>query len=302
MHKIGFDQLAVGSFHYIRYPFTYFLDSAKRLGVRNIEVWGVAPHVYADDVTPQRAAQLKKEIDGRGLHLVCFCPEQNIYPFDIASTDEVLRGRSVDFMKRSIELGAALGAPKFLLCPGRGWLGEDVTPAWEACRKSIEEMLPVAEKENVLIVIETQNKFDCSFMNRAVDQRRMLDEVNHPHFKAMLDVSQMTQFGDTIESNLRILGDDIRHMHLTALYSQDLDLSLTGDDLLQKYPAGRPVSSHMNFNNGNNPIVRYLRQLERGGYEHYITVEICTRPSYIEPEKHVKEALDLLRADFFESP
>ncbi len=298
---ITFDKLAVGSFHYIRYPFTYFLDSAVRLGIPNIEIWGVAPHVYADDVSPERAKQLAHEIHVRKLNPVCFCPEQCMYPFDIGSTDSILRERSVDFMKRSIQLGAALGAPLFLLCPGRGWLNEPIKPAWDACRKSIEEMVPVAEKENVTIVIETQKTFDTSFMLRAADQRKMIDEVDSPFFKAMVDTTQMTCFGDTPADNMRILGDDLRHMHLTALYSEGLDLTLQGDALLAKYPHGRPVSSHMNFENGNNPIVRYLREFDKLGYDHYVTIEICTRTSYIEPEKHVKDAVYMLNQDFFKA-
>lgn len=296
---ITYDKLAVGSFHYIRYPFTYFLDSAVRLGVKNIEIWGVAPHVYADDVSPARARELEREIASRDLNPVCYCPEQCMYPVDIGSTDDVLRCRSVDFLSRSIELGAALGAPLFLLCPGRGWLDAPIEPAWDACRRSIETLVRTAEREKVTIVIETQKTFDTTFMLRAADQRRMIDEIGSPWFKAMVDTTQMTVFGDTPESNMRILGDDLRHMHLTALYAEGLDLSLEGDALLAKYPHGRPVSSHMIFENGNNPIVRYLRQFDKLGYDHYVTIEICTRPSYITPEKHVRDAIDMLKQDFF---
>lgn len=293
------EQFAIGSFHYIRYPFETFLESALRLGVNKIEIWGVAPHIYADDMSSERITQTARAISSRGLTPVCFCPEQNMYPFDIASSDPILRERSVSFLRRSIQLGAALGAPLFLLCPGHGWLNEPPEIPWAACRRSIEELLPTAEKEGVTMVLETQNKWDTSFMHRARDQRRMLDEIGHERFKAMLDVSQMTQFGDDIQTNVELLGDDIRHMHLTALYSADLDLSLKGDALMKRYPNGRPVSSHMNFNNGNNPIVRYLRQLDKAGYRHAITLEICTRTSYPDPEAHMRDALDLLRKDYF---
>lgn len=295
---ITIDQFALGSFHYIRYPFSCFLDSAVRLGMKNIEIWGVAPHVYADDLDGPRLAALRAQIEQRGLNPVCFCPEQTTYPLDISSEDPSLRERSVRFLQRSIEVGAALGAPLFLLCPGRGWLNAPIQPAWDACRRSIEALVPVAEREGVTMVLETQKTFDTSYMLRARDQRQMLDEVASPRLKAMIDFSQMTCFGDTIHTNLELLGEDIRHIHMTALYSQDLDLSLEGDELLRRYPHGRPVNSHINFNNGNNPIIRYLRQLDKAGYSHYITIEICARTSYADPETHAKNALEMIRKDF----
>lgn len=295
---ITIDQFALGSFHYIRYPFSFFLDSAVRLGMKNIEIWGVAPHVYADDLDGPRLATLRAQIEQRGLNPVCFCPEQTTYPLDISSEDPSLRERSVRFLQRSIEVGAALGAPLFLLCPGRGWLNAPIQPAWDACRRSIEALVPVAEREGVTMVLETQKTFDTSYMLRAKDQRQMLDEVASPRLKAMIDFSQMTCFGDTIHTNLELLGEDIRHIHMTALYCQDLDLSLEGDELLRRYPHGRPVNSHINFNNGNNPIIRYLRQLDKAGYSHYITIEICARTSYADPETHAKNALEMIRKDF----
>ena len=295
---ITIDQFVLGSFHYIRYPFSFFLDSAVRLGMKNIEIWGVAPHVYADDLDGPRLAALRAQIEQRGLNPVCFCPEQTTYPLDISSEDPSLRERSVRFLQRSIEVGAALGAPLFLLCPGRGWLNAPIQPAWDACRRSIEALVPVAEREGVTMVLETQKTFDTSYMLRARDQRRMLDEVASPRLKAMIDFSQMTCFGDTIRTNLELLGEDIRHIHMTALYCQDLDLSLEGDELLRRYPHGRPVNSHINFNNGNNPIIRYLRQLDKAGYSHYITIEICARTSYADPETHAKNALEMIRKDF----
>ena len=33
---ITIDQFALGSFHYIRYPFSFFLDSAVRLGMKKL--------------------------------------------------------------------------------------------------------------------------------------------------------------------------------------------------------------------------------------------------------------------------
>ena len=42
-------QIAVGNYPYAMYSFDYFLESMKRLGVDQIEVWAAGPHFYLDD-------------------------------------------------------------------------------------------------------------------------------------------------------------------------------------------------------------------------------------------------------------
>ena len=49
--KIKWSQIAVGNYTYPLYSFCYFLDSMKRLGIKNIEVWAAGPHLYLDDMT-----------------------------------------------------------------------------------------------------------------------------------------------------------------------------------------------------------------------------------------------------------
>lgn len=295
MKTLSQEQFSLGSYHYIRYPFSYFLDSAVRLGFSNIEIWGVAPHVFWEDLTAQDIAKIKMEIETRNLRVVCFCPEQNTYPYNIASADAALRRRSVRYLQESIRLGAALGAQKILICPGSSFYGGDNCDEWAYCRDSIEKLLPAAEREQVTLVAETQSKHDCTFFNTAADQRRLLDEISHPRLKAMLDVSQMTQYGDTIADNLSILGNDLVHMHLTASYSDSLDLTLQGEELRRRHPNGRPLNTHINFSAGNNPVVDYLKQMGEGGYSHFVTLEICERSCFFDPEFFAAEGLNMMK-------
>ncbi|MDD2955605.1 MAG: sugar phosphate isomerase/epimerase [Oscillospiraceae bacterium] len=293
MNKLKREQFALGSFHYPRYSLNYFLDSAQRLGFQNVEIWGVAPWAYPEDLSAADCQRISRDIASRGLKHICYCPEQNTYPVNIGASLPGVRERSLQIMEKALKVCAATGSETFLLCPGSSSLDEDFEEGWKIRRESIERLVKTAEKEGVTMVIETQNYADCNTMHTVAEQRRILDEVNHPNFKAMIDVSQMTQFGDTIADNLRVLGDDLRHMHLTAAHSECLDLTLQGKALLEKYPHGRPMSTHMDFRGGNNPIVRYLKEMGAGGYSHYVTIEVCDRGCFLDPEPVAASALAL---------
>ena len=41
------------NFSYHRFPFERFLDDMVMLDLQKVEIWGVAPHLHVDHVTPR---------------------------------------------------------------------------------------------------------------------------------------------------------------------------------------------------------------------------------------------------------
>ena len=48
MVQIPKDRFALGSYQYLRYPFSYFLDTAAELEIRNVELWAAGPTFCLD--------------------------------------------------------------------------------------------------------------------------------------------------------------------------------------------------------------------------------------------------------------
>ena len=118
MGQLSISQVAAGNFHYRNYPFTYFLDSIARMGVKNIEIWAAAPHLCVDLVTQHEVSSIKKEIQHRNLKTICFTPEQCVYPINLAAKEHKLRQYSVEYFKRSIEISIELDCQMVLVTPG----------------------------------------------------------------------------------------------------------------------------------------------------------------------------------------
>ena len=104
MGTISKSQVAIGNYHYVAYSFDYFLNSVKSIGAENIELWGAKPHFCVDDQNRESVREFRKRVEDKGLSLICFCPEQNTYPVDISCRDTSLRKRSIEHMKRAIEI------------------------------------------------------------------------------------------------------------------------------------------------------------------------------------------------------
>mgnify|MGYP002410166494 CR=1 FL=1 len=291
MEKINKSQIAVGNYHYVSWSFDYFLDSVKKIGAENIELWGAKPHFCVDDQNKESAAEFKKRIEDKGLNLICFCPEQNTYPIDISCREKQLRKRSVEHIKRAIEICSWLGVSRMLLCPGNGYIDEPENRVWERCRNSLSQLVETAADYNVCLMLETQSQEESLFMNTAGQQKQMMDEVSHPNLKAMLDTVQLAQFDQDVKEDLRILGiQNVKHVHLGNTLIQDR--TWYDKELPERLRRGRKTVGHIGLREGNLPLGQYLEQLADEGYTDYITIEICQRAYFMDAHRYAKEAFD----------
>ncbi|MDD3174598.1 MAG: sugar phosphate isomerase/epimerase [Herbinix sp.] len=285
------EQIAIGNYHYVGYSFDTFLKSMENLGIQKIELWGAKPHLCVEDGDPVFVKEIKKKLDSKGLQTICFCPEQNTYAINISCDNILLRKRSIQYLKKAIQITGALGCPRMLLCPGTGYYNEDQESVWERCRASIGELLETARDNRVQLLLETQAFEESNIINTVMQQKKMIKEINHPNLQAMIDTVQMGIFDDTLKHNMQILGDSMQHIHL----GNTLLREKTWNESLDKgMDQGRNAVGHIGFGDGNLPLERYFKELSEYKYEGYLTIEICQSLYFREPEKYSKEALDIV--------
>ncbi|SDE23221.1 protein FrlC [Paenibacillus sp. UNCCL117] len=268
-------KIANMNFHYHRYTFDYFLDSTERLGLQAIELWAGAPHLYVGDATHQEAAAMRNKIDRRGLEIVCFTPEQCIYPINLSSKDDTLRRRSIDYFKKSLSMANSLNCGRLLVTAGYGFFDEPKEDAWERARDSIGEIALEAKQAGAVLVLEPLSHFGSNVINNAADLKRMIDEVGSPNVKAMLDTVPMMLAGDTIDGYAAAFGDDLVHIHF-----------LDGDG---------KTSAHLAWGEGCFPLEAFKRSLDDHGYDGYLTLEIIGPKYNWDPESATRLSLEHLR-------
>ena len=147
MSKLRSSNVAVMGLTYLFYSFDYFLNSMADLGVRNIELWGGFPHLYVEDVTTADVRRIAKELHRRELNLVCYTPEQVVYPLNIAAADASARARSQEYFVRNAEVAAELGAEVMFVTSGWGYRDEPVAEAW---KRSCDSLIKIATKASDL--------------------------------------------------------------------------------------------------------------------------------------------------------
>jgi myo-inositol catabolism protein IolH len=169
-------------------------------------------HPWADD---ERVADLKNSLRRHGVQLSSVLP---LYKWP--SPDENERQTAVRYWKRMIEITAELACPlmksEFNGRPDRA--AESEAAFW----RSMEELLPVFEREGIALNLEAYPDDFCEENTPAVDLVRAVNKpwVNYlycaPH---SFHLSGASDVGADIAAMMRYAGDKLHHVHIADSFN-----------------------------------------------------------------------------------
>jgi len=269
MAKIDKSRIAIMNIHYQYHPLQRFFDAMLRHEIVNIDLWAGYPHFLVSEASFQDAANLRREIERLGLKTICFTPKQGGYPLNIAAGSASVRRATLDYLLKCVDIAGELGAPMLQLLPGWGYYDENPE---EARKRACEGLHRVAERAGTYGITAILEHLQIVESNLALDRyqlQSMIRETDSPHIKAVVDTCHMAVSGETLEDYFSVLGDDLAHVHFNE-------------------------SDQLPLGEGTLPLGSYLRELERQNYSGYLSLEICSRKHYINPDAALAISLSAL--------
>ena len=258
---------------YKYYPLSLFLDDAVRFGVQNVELWGAAPHFHMEDMTYQEIRAVAREIRNRGLKLVCYTPEQCVYPVNLASDNRDTRRRSQKFFENSIRAAGELGTDKVLVTSGTGYFDDsNREEAWKWAAEGIEHLAEMAGDYGITLALEVLRRDESNLVYDLPSLLKMLKEVNHPAVGGMIDTIPMALAGERPAKYLEALGDRLVHIHF-----------------IDGAPRG-----HLAWGDGVLDLEGYLTELDAYPYQGYLSLEITDGRYYMDPSRSVEQSMERL--------
>ena len=156
-----------------------------------------------------------------------------IYPWptlerDIASPDEGVRKKAVDYLQNCVDLAAGVGAPLVVVVPSavgktspidsfedeEEWIQEKER-VWNYAVLSVREAAKYAEAKGILLVIEPINRYETFLVNTAEDGLKFIAEVNSPAVKIHLDVFHMNIEEANPAEAIRRCGKLLMNLHIS---------------------------------------------------------------------------------------
>jgi len=147
---------------------------------------------------------------------------------DIASPDEGVRKKAVDYLQNCVDLAAGVGAPLVVVVPSavgktspidsfedeEEWIQEKER-VWNYAVLSVREAAKYAEAKGILLVIEPINRYETFLVNTAEEGLRFIAEVNSPAVKIHLDVFHMNIEEANPAEAIRRCGKLLMNLHIS---------------------------------------------------------------------------------------
>jgi D-psicose/D-tagatose/L-ribulose 3-epimerase len=167
-------------------------------------------------------AVVKRALDDHGLGAVAcgaWGPTR-----DLTSDDPKLRENSFNYITQSLDLANLLGA-EFLAGPMYSAVGKArLVPAaqrrieWDRAVTNVRRAAELAAARGLQLAIEPLNRFETDLVNTADDVMRLIDAIDHPAAKVMLDSFHMTIEERDLEQAIRAVGPRVLHVQVSENY------------------------------------------------------------------------------------
>jgi D-psicose/D-tagatose/L-ribulose 3-epimerase len=157
-------------------------------------------------------------INKAGIKSISFCAAMSP-DRDLIDPNPEVRKNGVEYLKASID-GLALVGGKNLVGPfysavGRTWqqTPEERESDMKILVEILKELAEYAGKRNVVLGLEPLNRFETSFITTAEQAIEVVDRVNHPACKIMLDTFHMNIEEDSMGDAIRKVGTRLIQVH-----------------------------------------------------------------------------------------
>ena len=223
----------LGGFDGNRGPYAA-IEDAKKWGLDGVEL--TVGDCLPADISEAECEKIKAAAASAGIGLKTLAAGF-YWGCSLGSPDEAERIQAVEFTKKYIQIAAWIGAETILVVPGAVDVAWDpsrpVVPyqqVWDLSVKSLNEVLPLAEKLEVNIAIENVwNKF----LTAPVEMKIYIDQFGSDRIGCYFDTGNCMINGYA-EHWIEILGNRIKAVHLKNFKRDDAGgvLHGFGDDLM----------------------------------------------------------------------
>lgn len=193
----------------------------------NEELTTLVPHVAAlgfdwielpletpGDFDPATAAALIND-HGLGVSTVAaMAPDR-----DLIHPDEAIRNNGMAYIRDCIQVAHAVGATilggPIYSAVGRTWqaTADERARDVDLLVANLRQLAEYAADYNVVLCIEPLNRFETSFLNLAGQTIEVIDRVDHPSCRILLDTFHMNVEEKSLCEAIRSVGSRLGHFH-----------------------------------------------------------------------------------------
>lgn len=262
MAHIRRSQVCALGIHYLMYPLDYLLEGHAEARYEVIELIGQAPHFTMGSDWSQDPTEVRKKIEDHGLRIGLFTPECSCFQWRNNYADEWAHKRSMEYLKRGMEVTNRLGAKMMLTNACGDTMDEAHDVIYDRAIRHFIEIAGYAQEAGITVALEAVRPQEARTCVTLDEIAGLIEAVDNVHVRAALDTVAMGVQGETPRQWFERLGDTIVHCHFVD---------------------GRPYA-HLVWGEGLFPLERYIDVLNEFGYEGLLGQELTDGRYYDDPK------------------
>ena len=259
------------TYQFARYPLEYCFRMAKEYGFEGVEVWGARPHAYAYDMDEKHIEDINLWEDKYGVRVSMFTPEILAYPYNIVSADEKERTETIEYLKRSLKVAAAIRTDKMQITIKHPGYGRDRRTVWNLMEEGLKELCEAAEKEKVDIILESLSPSEGNVITCADDIKEIQDRIGSKRLCTMIDMVPPFIANEPYAEYFDKLDSTMKYVHICN--------------------SDGKTEFHMQLEdpNGEIPLFDFFRILKRNKYDGWCSIELLAL-YFRDPELYLSES------------
>jgi myo-inositol catabolism protein IolH len=229
--------------------------------------WFKAPRVF-----PDRLQSFKRSLKDHNVQIASLLP---MYRW--ASNDEAERQAAVRHWKRAIEIAVEMGVDTMNSEFGRGphpdkgtcyccHTGSMIEACEDAWWRSMEELVPILEKEGINLHIEPHPEDWVETLQPSVD---LIRTVNSPRVKFLYCAPHTFYFGDDVPAMIRECADVLAHVHVADTFNHKASSGLRY--IVNPPGSAARVHQHLDIGQGEVPWDGFFGTLAEVGFDGIMT-------------------------------
>lgn len=191
------------------------LHKVKDMGFGAVEI----PVEYPELIDIEETAQVLKDLELKAVVCGAFGPTR-----DLTHEDSSVHENCIQYIRECFEICHAWDAG-FVVGPMYAAVGkarmlspEDRKGEWELAVKNLRKVCEIAGPAGLSIAIEPLNRFETDLVNTAEDVLRLVQDINHPAAKVILDSFHMTIEERDLKAAFHTVKDHLIHVQVSENY------------------------------------------------------------------------------------
>ena len=193
------------------------IEYVKQVGYDGLEIAPFTLSQYVTDIPGKTRDEIVRKADEAGLdivgvHWVLVGPEG----VHLTHPDQAVRDRTSQYLIDLAHFCADVGGKVMIFgSPKQRSVSEGLgyEQAFDYAVATFEKALPACEERGVTICMEPLTHLETNFCTTAEETVRLIDKINHPNFRLLLDTKAMTFEEEGRPATIRKYSKYLAHYH-----------------------------------------------------------------------------------------